>query len=46
MFFTAVFMIELILKLIGQGLKRFCYQKTNIFDMLVLILTILELVLD
>ena len=46
MFFTVWFMIDLLLKLFGDGLKEFLKDTFNIFDTIVVTLSIAELVID
>ena len=41
--FTAIFALEVILKIVGFGLKGFARDRFNIFDALIVIMSILEL---
>ncbi|DBA01467.1 TPA: hypothetical protein N0F65_005586 [Lagenidium giganteum] len=43
---TFVFSLEMALKLMGLGLKNYCKDKYNIFDGLVVIISLIELVLN
>jgi Na+-transporting methylmalonyl-CoA/oxaloacetate decarboxylase gamma subunit len=43
--FTAIFSLEVILKIIGLGMLQFARDKFNLFDAFILILSILELVI-
>ena len=44
-YFTIIFTIDMGLKLIGLGLKNYFYDKMNIFDTLVNIVSLLDLIL-
>jgi hypothetical protein len=41
--FTVIFTVEVILKLIGLGIKEFCVDRFNIFDATVVIISLIEL---
>ena len=41
--FTAIFALEVILKLVGLGVKQFSRDRFNLFDALIVIMSILEL---
>ena len=43
--FTTVFTVELVLKVVGLGFLRFARDKFNIFDTLVVIVSLAELAL-
>jgi len=45
-FFFIIFCLELILKLVGLGIKGYLKDKFNIFDLLIIILSIIELIVD
>ena len=44
--FTSVFTIEAVLKIIGLGVKEFCKERFNIFDAVVVIISLVELVIS
>ena len=43
--FTIVFIIEMLLKIIGFGIKGYVSDKMNLFDGLIVLLSITELVM-
>ena len=45
-FFVASFTIELILKLVGLGCKHFFADKFNIFDAIIVVISLLEVILS
>ena len=45
-FFTLMFLIEMILKLIGLGVKNYCMDKFNLFDGFIVILSLIELSIE
>ena len=44
--FTAIFALETVLKIVGLGIKNFSKDKFNIFDAIVVLLSLVELSLD
>ena len=43
--FTYCFIVEMVIKLIGLGLREYCRDSFNIFDAVVVILSILDIVI-
>ena len=46
LFFTILFALELISKLIGMGPKEYIRDTFNVFDGIIVMLSIVELILD
>jgi hypothetical protein len=44
--FTGLFTIELLIKLIGTGFKIFLYEKQNIFDAFIIIVSLIEIIVS